>query len=78
MLAAAPHVLLSFGADTFDSCRGLQLDFSEVGVAETGQRQRMGKRAAALSHTPAHTHTAASRAQKAKWVSSTVTNPKSL
>lgn len=38
MLAAVLHVLLSFGVDTIDSCRGLQgLDFSEGGVAATGQ-----------------------------------------
>lgn len=61
MLAAALHVPLSLGNETSDSCRGLQLDFSEGGVAATGQRRRMGKRAVA------------SGAQKAKWVSSSVT-----
>lgn len=49
MLAAVLHVPLSFAVETFDSCGVLQLDVSEGGMAATGQRQRMGRGAAAAA-----------------------------
>lgn len=68
MLAAVLHVLLSFGFDTSDSCRGLQLDFSEGGVAATAYRHKSSR-----TQTHKDWHTAVCWAQKAKWVSSSVT-----
>lgn len=41
MLAARVHVPLSNAVEASNSCRGPQLDFSEGGVAATGQRQCM-------------------------------------